>query len=297
MPVIRDKNQDYDKPIKIGEGTFWVGHFDPVAGWLSSPYLIIDNGDAVLIDAGSRDDFAAVIMKTVQAGIVPSSIVALIYQNYDPRLWGSLHHLENLIARSDLRIISDRANLQFMQRHSGEAALMSVDEIDHRLELPSGRCLEFIKIPFAHSAGSFTTFDRNTGILFTGDLFSSYISDWSLRLALEPKCRTCGGIGICTDRHCQIQDILRFHQDMMSSERALRLALDRIAALPFRTIAPQHGSIVCGSEDIVALCDLLASLKGVGIDAITGDRSFYELGDTSPIRDRLHPRGSGTVRR
>jgi len=96
-------------------------------------------------------------------------------------------------------------------------------------------------------------------------------------------------------RHCQIRDILRFHQDMMSSERALRLALDRIAALPFRTIAPQHGSIICESEDIVVLCDLLASLKGVGIDAITGDRSFYELGDTSPIRDRLHPRGSGTV--
>jgi hypothetical protein len=39
---------------------------------------------------------------------------------------------------------------------------------------------------------------------------------------------------------------------------------------------------------------LLASLKGVGIDAIIGDRSFFELGNTSPIRDRLHRGGAGS---
>jgi flavorubredoxin len=294
MPGIIDRNLDYDRPLKIAEGTYWVGLFDPEAGWLSSPYLIVDNGEAVLIDAGSRYDFATVIMKTVQAGVVPSSISALIYQNYNPRLWGSLDHLENLIGRNDLKIISDRANLRFMQHHSRGAALMSLDDIDHRFVLRSGRCLEFINTPFAHSAGSFTTFDRKTGVLFTGDLFSSYISRWSLLLRLEPKCRACKTIGICVDQHCRVQDILRFHQDMMSSERALKLALDRIAALPFSTIAPQHGSILDNSEDIIVLCELLASLKGVGIDAIIGDRSFFELGDTSPIRDRLHRGSTGS---
>jgi hypothetical protein len=73
----------------------------------------------------------------------------------------------------------------------------------------------------------------------------------------------------------------------MSSQRALKLALDRMASVPFKVIAPQHGSIIHNSEDIVRVCDLLSSLEGVGIDGIIGDKSFHELGNTDPIKDRL----------
>jgi hypothetical protein len=53
------------------------------------------------------------------------------------------------------------------------------------------------------------------------------------------------------------------------------------------TIAPQHGSVIHDPEDIVLICNLLSALRGVGIDSVIGDRSFFNLGDTSPIERRL----------
>jgi flavorubredoxin len=226
----------------------------------------------------------------MQTGVVPSAIMALVYQNYNPRLCSSLPHLEMIINRDDLKIVSHHANHMFIQHYSESAKLVSLEDINFQLTFSSGRQLEFINTPFAHSAGSLVTFDPNSGILFTGDLFSSYSSEWDLLLRLDPKCRTCRNYPECPDgrKYCQIFDTLKFHQNIMTSERALKYALDRIATVPFTVVAPQHGSVIDDIEDILALCEMLSSLKGVGIDGVIGDKSFFELGDTSPIRERLY---------
>lgn len=280
---------DYDRPVKVAGDVTWVGIHDASSGWLSSPYLVIDGEEAVLIDAGSRADFAAIMMKIMQTGIVPASIVALIYQNYNPRLWGSLQHLEMIISRSDLKIISDQTNLLFLQPYSEVATLVSLDQLNYRFTLSSGRTLEFIKTPFSPAAGSFMTFDTKSGVVFTGDLFSTYACQRNLFLEFKEDCRTCKGEALieCHSLSCPIMDILRFHKEIMSSERALKLALDRLAELPFTTLAPQHGSVISKPEDIVLVCELLSGLKGVGVDGIIGERSFGELGDVTPIRKRL----------
>jgi flavorubredoxin len=281
---------DYDKPVRIADGVYWVGTYDSKSGWLSSPYLVVDeNGEAVLIDGGSRSDFASVVMKIMQAEVIPSSILALIYQNYNPRLWGSLQHLEVIINRQDLSIVSDVANLMFIQHHSESVSLVSLEDLNYEFRFSSGRCLKFVKTPFAHSAGSFVTFDEKTRVLFSGDLFSSYLKQWDFNLNLKLNCKTCPGHDICPEdgAACPLKDILDFHVDIMSSERALKFALEKIAEIPFKIIAPQHGSIISKSDDIVALSERLSSLQGVGIDGIIGGRSFLDLGNTQPIRERL----------
>lgn len=282
-----NRNLDYDRPIRLAEGVFWIGVYDPASSWMSSPYLIVDGDEAVLIDAGSRSDFAAIVMKLMQAGIVPSAITTLVYQNYYPRLWGSLQHFQAIIGREDLRIVSDRANLMFTQSSSNSVRMVSLDETGFSLRLSSGRCLDFIKTPFAHSAGSFVTFDRTTGILFTGDLFSSYSQEWSLLLKLKAGCRTCQDYATCLGRgeYCPIHDILDFHRKMMSSERALGFAMKRIGALPFSVVAPQRGSIIHDAGDIAHISGLLSGLKGVGIDGIIGESSLVKPGDAGPEWD------------
>ena len=243
MPDITNLNLDYARPIKLSEDVYWVGSNDAESGGFSNPYIVHEDNEAVLIDGGSRADFPSVMMKVMEIGLTPSSIVALVYQNYTPRLCGSLPHLEVIIGRNDLKIISDQANHMFIQHYSESATLISLQDLDYQFTFSSGRTLRFINTPFAHSAGSFVTFDEKSGILFTGDLFSSYSAKLNLFLKLRAKCKNCEEFPDCPEKleYCPIYDILRFHHNIMGSERALKYALEQIASVPFTTIAPQHG--------------------------------------------------------
>ncbi len=283
---------DLDKPFPLADGIFWVGFYDDQSGLSANPYVIIDGEEAVVINSGSRSDFPLVMMKIMQTGIFPSSIVALIYQNYDPRLCGSIPHMEGIIDRDNLKIISDEANHMFIRHYCDHARMLGLGEIGFEFRFRSGRCLQFIKIPYAHSAGSFVTFDSRSGILFTGDLFSGYARKWGLLLELQPVCYQCRALHteVCPSQisYCPVADVMEFHQNIMPSERALRFALEQISRVPFTMIAPQHGWVIHKAEDIILLCEGLATLQAVGIDGAIGNRAFSELGDTSAVKERLH---------
>jgi hypothetical protein len=61
----------------------------------------------------------------------------------------------------------------------------------------------------------------------------------------------------------------------MPSGKALRYSLEQILDIPFTMIAPQHGSIINNKETLRYVFELLATLKGVGIDGIVeGDYRF-----------------------
>ncbi len=292
MTLIAPSKPDYSRPIELAGGVYWVGFHDDQSGSQANPYLIVDGNEGVVIDGGSRSAFPKVMIKILQTGISPSSIVALVYQNYDHRLCGSIPHLEGIINRPDLKIISDESNHRFIQHYSETATFLSLGNIHHELRFSSGRRLQFIKTPYAQSVGSFITFDEQTGILFTSDLFSGYISKWNLFFKLPKACRECRTTEPevpCMEHNgaCPVREIIEFHRHIMTSERALRLALEQIAHIPFSVIAPQHGSVIHEPADILLISQCLASLKGVGIDHILGDRPFWGLGNIEPIRERF----------
>lgn len=285
-----ESSADRDRPIRIAEDVYWVGVYDPLSHIQFNTYLIVDEEEAVLIDGGGRSGFASVVIKILQSGIVPSSVKALVFQNYNPHYTGSVFHFQELIDREDLKIISDRTMHIFLRRDCSRTdGLLSLEDIHQELTFSSGRRLELIKIPFVHSAGSFATFDHKSKILFTGELFGCSTQQWKLFLKLKPACRSCSDFTPCPigADYCPIRDILDFHRNIMASERSLRHALDRIANVPFTVIAPQHGSIIRNPLDIVHICRLLADLKNVGIDGIIGNKSFFDLGNISPIQERL----------
>ncbi len=271
---------DYARPIEIAEKIYWIGFFDAKSGLHCNPYLITDGEESVVIDGGSRPDFPSVMMKILSTGIDPSSISALIYQHYDPDLCGSIANFEDIIDRSDLKIISSKSDHMFI-RHYGasRSVLVSLEELDRRFRFSSGRELRFTKTPYAHSHGSFVTFDEKTGVIFTSDLFGSYSAQWELFLELSPECGRCTDYLNCPQEksYCPIPDILRFHQKTMPSGRAIRFALEQIAGIPFSIIAPQHGSVIRNAKDIRIIWERLSSLTDVGIDGLLGSRSDFNL--------------------
>lgn len=274
-----EPERKYSRPLEIADGIYWVGFLDVKSGLHCNPYVITDGEEAVVIDGGSRPDFPSVMMKILSAGIDPSRILALIYQHYDPDLCGSISNFEDIIGRDDLKVISAKSNHMFI-RHYGisEAALYDLEELEHRFRFSSGRELRFIRTPYAHSEGSFVTFDEKSGVLFSSDLFGSYSARWELFLNLAPECSECFDYLRCPkgDSYCPIPDLLEFHRKIMPSRKALCFALEKIAKIPFSTIAPQHGSVIRKAE-IPIVWDKLRDLNSVGIDRLIGNRSEFDL--------------------
>ena len=264
---------DYNRAVQVAPDIYWVGFCDRVSGLHCNPYLIVDGDQAVVIDGGSRPDFPTVMMKILQAGVDLRSIQALIYQHYDPDLCGSLSNFEDLIHTPTLNIISHKENNMFIRHYASRSPLVCHHTIGSRFRFASGRTLRFIDTPYAHSAGSFITFDEKTGVLFTSDLFGSYGAQWALFLRLRPECRRCRDAGHCPlgETYCPLPDIQNFHRRVMTSERALRYALARVQTVPAAMIAPQHGSIIDKAADIRFIIEMLGGLTGVGIDGVAGE--------------------------
>jgi flavorubredoxin len=267
-----DSYGKYDRPVPIAEGIFWVGVRDNTASPFCNPYLIVQDGQAVLIDAGSRTDFAVVMMRILQAGIDPGQIVALIYQHYDPDLCGSMPNFIDMCDYPDLKIFSERGNITFLSYyiHKDRYPLLSSINDDNFQFTFNSRSLRFITTPYAHSQGSFVTYDEKTRTLFTSDIFGSFSTRWDLFLELEEACQTCSDYQNCPNgkTFCPLPDIIRFHQAVMPCKKALRHAIGKIKDIDIDTIAPQHGSIINREADIRLVADTLASLDGVGIDGV-----------------------------
>ena len=262
----------YDRPLPIAEGVFWVGFNDVRRQLHCNPYLIVEDDRAVLIDGGSRSDFATVMTKILQTGVDPRRIEALVYQHYDPDLCGSMANLIDICDNPDLRIYTERHNEAFLACYLPESERRRIhllDELDGGYRLGE-RLLTFVPTPYAHAAGSFVTYDEATRTVFSSDLFGSFSPQWDLFLELDDACITCTDYDACPQHkpHCPVPGIHDFHRHVMPSTKALRRAMDVIGALDIEIIAPQHGSVIRGERDVRFLIESLASLPAVGIDGL-----------------------------
>ncbi|MBI4633459.1 MAG: MBL fold metallo-hydrolase [Deltaproteobacteria bacterium] len=264
--------RQYDRPIAIADGIYWVGFYEEDSNFHCNPYLIIEGDEAVLIDGGSRPDFAVVMMKILQTGIRPEQIVALIYQHPDPDLCGSMPNMIDLCANRELSIVSDPMNHIFINYYIGKHRhhlLKSISAAEYTLTV-NGRTLQFYKTPFVHSSGSFVTYDPKTKTLFSSDLFGSFSREWELFVQFAGECPACTDYEHCVNnrKYCPLSDIESFHRTIMPCGKALAFAMGIIKALDVQILAPQHGSVFTQKRDIDFLIKKLESLDGVGIDGV-----------------------------
>jgi flavorubredoxin len=256
--------------VRIAEGIYWVGYADKHRGLHCNPYLIVEGEEAVLIDGGNRDDFSTVMLKILRTGVEPAQITRLIYQHYDPDLCGSLPQFESIINTKELRIISHRENNVFIHYYSARTQKLDYRDLGGYYDFATGRRLEFYGIPYCHQPGSFVTYDTQTKTLFSSDLFGSFDSRWELMLELGDACKECLNPEECPGRlgTCPLKGIVEFHRTIMTSDRALTLALDTIETLDIERVAPQHGSVVTTKDDAAAIIRHLRAIEHVGIDSV-----------------------------
>jgi len=260
---------DYSEFIEIAPGIYWVGLADTKTSLHCNPYLITDGDEAVLLDGGNRADFSAVMLKVMRAGTSPKNIRRLIYHHYDPDLCGSLPYLEALIDSPELKIISHYENNIFINYYSNRSPKQCIEQLGLCYRFTSGRELRFIRTPYSHSAGSFMTYDTQSRVLFSSDLFGSNHHPWDLFTGINADCVSCEPATICprTGKPCELTGILNFHRRVMTSRPALDYALDRVEELNVSLIAPQHGSILDTAAAQKAVIRQLRALRHIGFDA------------------------------
>lgn len=270
---------DLNEYIEIKEGVYWVGYADSDAGLHCNPYLIVDHDEAVLLDSGSRIDFSTVMLKVLRTGVNPNNIQRLVYQHYDPDLCSNIPHMEALIQNPNLKIISHMENNIFINYYSAQSPKVCIEQIGFRYHFSSGRELQFILTPYAHSPGSFITYDTKTKILFSSDIFGSYDHNWSLYTSLSDNCAKCEPTLLCpvTGKKCPLYGIQDFHCRIMTSRKALMYALDRIEELDISVIAPQHGSILHTLQAQKTVIEHLRKQPNVGIDHFLEGKRYENI--------------------
>lgn len=273
--TILSKKELETTPINIGEGIYWVGFSDNVRGLHCNPYLIVEKDEAILIDGGSRNDFTKVMIKILRTGIEPRQIKRLIYHHYDPDLCGSILQFEQIINSPDLKIISHKENNVFIHYYSPKIPKLCIRDMNYEYTFKSGRRLKFYHTPYSHSPGSFMTYDEETKTLFSSDIFGCYDTAWELFLKIPDEFKLCRDLSDCILgwEKTGIYGIKKFAETIMTSNEAFSYALDIIDSLDVELVAPQHGSIIMGKDDIKLVTGWLRNIKGIGINHYLSERN------------------------
>lgn len=255
------QQMDYESPIEVRPGIYWVGR--RVEGSLlnCNPYLLsLKRGNKpainILIDPGSPADFKVTASKLLRVigDIKRLSMVTINHQ--DPDVVMAAPALLGRFAPSAVALMTE--NTWRLVAHTGIAKerVKFVEQFQGRLRLKDvDRELKLIPTPFCHFTGAFAIYDVENRVLFSGDMFGGVTlsKEMSSLYAVEDNWR----------------GIRMFHELYFPCNSALRYAVEQIRKLdpPVELIAPQHGSIIKG-ELVKEFMNRLERLQ-VGADLLS----------------------------
>lgn len=256
-------------PIEIAPGVFWVGHYLEGDPFQCHVYLIVHGDQSVLIDPGSRLTFPHTLPK-IERVTAFADIRYFVCHHQDPDIVGALDTIAGLVDRPDAVIVTHQRAAVLLRHLDVGLPFWLVDKNDWRLDL-GGRVLDFVFTPYMHFPGAFTTFDRDTGVLFSSDIFGGFTD----------------GFGLVARDASYFEALRPFHEHYMPSGEVVRHGLSRLAELPIELIAPQHGSLI-PKPLIPTIFSRLARLEcGIYLLAQGGDTDILRLSDVNQLLKNL----------
>ena len=223
---------------EIAQNIYWVGGSGQDGGIHCNPYLIVDGEEAVLIDPGSVLDFEYVLDNVCK--IIPlERIKYVVLHHQDPDLCSSVPLFEQRGAT--FKIITHWRTQTIVKYYGIQSDYYIVNENEFRLILKSGRVLQFVQTPYLHFPGAIATYDLQSKVLFSSDLFGAFSYEWSLYAGDD-----------------YIEKMKTFHEHYMPSNDIIRPVMEVFLGMDISLIAPQHGSIISNNitQHIKVLRDL-----------------------------------------
>lgn len=215
---------DTSRVVEIAKNIYWVGGSNQEGSLHCNPYLILDGDEAVLIDPGSVLDFEYVYENV--CAIVPlEKIKYVVLHHQDPDFCASVPLFEQKGAK--FQIVTHWRTRTLVKYYGVKSDYYIVNENDFKLVLNSGRVIDFVPTPYLHFPGAIATYDCNSKILFSSDLFGALSYNWSLYAGDD-----------------YIDKMKTFHEHYMPSNDIMRPVMEIFLGMDIAMIAPQHGSII-----------------------------------------------------
>lgn len=217
----------------------------------TNEYLIVSNGDAILLDPGGTEIFPSVL-RTVAKLIDLSQLKAFFASHQDPDIMSSLPLWMGLC---------DGAKTYMPWIWEGFIAHFGVEYVERFVPLPDeggavaigprGRTLTAVPAHYCHASGNFSVYDPHAKILFSGDIGAALLPADATSLFVED-----------FERH--VPYMRGFHQRWMPSNEAKNRWIRRVRKLEIEMLCPQHGAIFKG-EQVGRFLDWFEALE-VGLD-------------------------------
>jgi two-component system cell cycle response regulator len=234
---------DYSKPIEIADNIFWVGYVIPDDPFQCHVYLIKNKDESILIDPGSMITFPVALEKITS--VMPlRDIKYIIMHHQDPDIVGCYSTLEKLFPKGERYIVTHWRTEMLLKHYQWETPFYLVDENDWKLKA-GDREFEFVFTPYAHFPGAFCTYDKQSKILFSSDLFGGLTPEFRL---------------FAKNAEDYFEYAKPFHKHYIPSRSILNYAIDKVEDKDVSLIAPQHGSII-KKEFIKPFLDKLRELE------------------------------------
>jgi len=217
---------DFSKAVEIANKIYWVGMQLENDPFQCLPYFIENGNESILIDPGSMLEFEEVMNKTSQITDL-KNIKYIILHHQDPDLCAAVPQIEKLINRDDLQIVTHSRMTVLIKHYMVKSSYYEIDKNDLKLQTSTGLTLEFLTTPYCHSPGAFVTYEPNSKVLFSGDIFGGLEESWNFYAKDD-----------------YFEKAKAFHAAYMPSRDIFNYTLRKIEKLDLNLIAPQHGSII-----------------------------------------------------
>lgn len=222
----------------------------------ANQHIIIHKGKGMLLDPGGHKVYSEAVDEL--STVLPlGALQYILFSHQDP----------DIIAAANGWLMITNATAFLPQLWIRFITHFGVDELvmDNITPIPDAGLvinLEGAKLPllpahFMHSAGNFQLYDPVAKILYTGDLGASlgqtYITVTNF------------------DDHIQYME--GFHRRYIASNRVLKLWAQMVAPLDIEIIAPQHGAMIVGRENVQRFIQWVQGLE-CGMDLL---QNAYKL--------------------
>lgn len=218
----------------------------------ANQHLIVHEGQGMLLDPGGHKVYSHALdeLSTV---ISPNHLQYILFSHQDPDIIAAAN---GWLMVTDARALLSQLWIRFIMHFGVDD--FAVDRIEPvadegRIVDLAGCKLLVLPAHFLHSPGNFQVYDPVSKILYSGDLGASlgqtYVTVRNF------------------DDHVQYME--GFHRRYIASQRALQWWAEMIAPLEIDIIAPQHGAMIVGPENVRRFVDWVTGLA-CGLDLLQG---------------------------
>ena len=218
---------DLSEAVEIAPRIWWVGHHLENDPFQCHVYLIENGDQSILIDPGSKLTWPYSREKIRR--IIPlENIKYIVCQHPDPDITSGIEDLLAEIGTEGRLLVTHWRSAKLLEHYDWGIDFYEVQA--ENWELVAGdRRIEFIFTPYMHFPGAICTYDIQTEILFSSDIFGAITKNFSL---------------FATDEKAYFEAMIPFHTHYMPATEIVNHGLDNIEKYPLSLIAPQHGSII-----------------------------------------------------